>query len=197
MTTISFNELKEEVSSTFDEISNKDIVNFEEWKFQRWINDMNNGILNRYWNNYVQQRRESRVSYKFPIPYDTYMRAFDAYDKYAIACKNKSEYWYYLVWTKGPNVKIETVRNNIDKLLKRKDKLGIFYCDISFEHGDISGREHYNMRLKTRGPMPKNRISHYEKSGKINYQPIKKRSDENWNNIGNYCNKENPVEQLL
>lgn len=107
----------------------------------------------------------------------------------------EKEYWYYWVWTLAPNRKIEEVRTNIDKLVGRD--LGIFYLDISFEHGEKSGREHYNMRIKSSRCIKAQRVKQYEKCGKIHKQTIRVHTEENWMAVGNYCSKENEIEILI
>lgn len=109
--------------------------------------------------------------------------------------KPKKEYWYYLVWTLAPSHTIDEVKANINLLANRS--LGIFYLDVSLEHGDINGREHYNMRIKSYRPIKKQRFSHYERVGKINYQTIRKHTEENWMAVGNYCSKENEIQVLI
>lgn len=105
------------------------------------------------------------------------------------------EYWYYWVWTLAPNHNIDEVRSNIERFINCD--LKIYYCDISFEHGDKNGREHYNMRIKAHKAIKGQRIRRYEKAGKINRQTIRKRTQENWDNVGNYCSKENEIEVLI
>lgn len=109
----------------------------------------------------------------------------------------KKEYWYYLVWTHKDDYPITKILENIRKLVVRAKKLGAFYIDISLEHGEEKGREHYNMRIKSYKMIPKNRFKHYEKYGSINYQAIHLHTLENWTNVGNYCKKENSIEILL
>lgn len=105
------------------------------------------------------------------------------------------DFWYYWVWTLAPNHKIEEVRANIEKFANRN--LGIYYMDISLEHGDTNGREHYNMRIKSRQCIKGQRVKPYERTGKINRQTIRKHTEENWDSVGNYCSKENDIEILI
>lgn len=105
------------------------------------------------------------------------------------------EYWYYWVWSLAPNYTIEDVRSNIDKFIACK--LGIFYCDISLEHGEKTGREHYNMRIKAHKCIKGQRVKRYEKAGKIHKQTIRKQTQENWDNVGTYCTKENDIQILI
>lgn len=105
------------------------------------------------------------------------------------------EYWYYWVWTLAPNHTIEEVRSNIEKFVNCDH--GFIYVDISLEHGDESGREHYNMRIRSRKCIKAQRVRRYEKAGKINRQTIRKHTEENWDNVGNYVTKENPIEVLV
>lgn len=109
--------------------------------------------------------------------------------------ERQREYWYYWVWTLAPNHSIEEVRANIDKFVACD--LGIYYCDISFEHGEETGREHYNMRIRSHKCIKAQRVKRYEKAGKINRQTIRKQTESNWDNVGNYCSKENEIEVLV
>lgn len=110
----------------------------------------------------------------------------------------QKEYWYYLVWTHNDDHTIQEVYTNIEKLVGRSEKLGIYFLDVSYEKDSAkNGREHYNMRIRSNKAIPKNRFSHYEKCGHIHYQPIRKKEEDNWNNLGNYCSKETKIIRLI
>lgn len=110
--------------------------------------------------------------------------------------ERRKEYWYFLTWTHNDNHTIQDVRTNIDLFVKRD--LGIIACDIVLERGEVSGREHIHMRLKTSKSLKKQRVGHYQKVGHIDFVVIKKHTQLNWDDkLAGYMSKEHEIEALV
>lgn len=109
----------------------------------------------------------------------------------------RREYWYFLTWTHDDNHTINDTRKNIALFVKRD--LGIIACDIVLERGEVSGREHIHMRLKTSKPLKKQRVQHYRRtSGNVDFVVIKKHTRANWDDkLAGYMSKEHEIETLV
>lgn len=107
------------------------------------------------------------------------------------------ENWYFLLWTHDEDHTIEEVRANLDRFAARRVALGLIACDIVLEHGEVTNREHYHMRIKTTIPLKRNRLLAYLKCGDIKIRFVKDHTEYNWNKLTNYMSKENKIEKLI
>ncbi len=165
--------------------------------FYKWILENRCIGLEITRNQYVLARMDINDCFGNKRLKEKYLTMFENEYSHRILEKKEKEYWYYLVWTLRPGFQIGQVRTYISKVEDRCNTLGIFYMDISYESENGSIREHYNMRIKSHKMVAKSRFAFYEKAGHIHYQPIKLKTDANWNNVGNYISKENLIEVLI
>lgn len=105
------------------------------------------------------------------------------------------EYWYWLTWTYNDDHTIGDVWENILKFSRCRHHF--LALDVVLEHGEKSGRLHYHMRVRTSRCLKRQRIQRYQTAGKIKFDVVRSRTQENWNRLENYMTKENPIINLL
>lgn len=107
----------------------------------------------------------------------------------------RREYWYWLTWTYNDDHTIGDVWENILKFSRCKHHF--LALDVVLEHGEVGGRAHYHMRIRTSRCLKRQRVQRYMTVGKIKFVVVRSKTEANWNRLENYMTKENPIIDLL
>lgn len=108
-----------------------------------------------------------------------------------IAFKPK-EYSYFITMTKKPDVRKETLIQNLTKL-SRREALKILHLQYCLEHWNDDANPHIHIYMRTQRYFDKSRCKAYETAGKI--QVVKAKG--NIHEINEYMSKENEIIILI